>query len=655
METEETPASGTPVGESPIKEAAEGETTMGSKLYRRLVNIVPASILENAPMISKCCEPGEAEDPTVEHVISHTPRDLSDEKYVSHGSDVETATSSGEPENPSEDASAEENDRLVMRAVKEVNVNDVPSIQIGSREGSIKQFGDERTSAASTYTVRSSQRDPELIERAMLIFIDNSVCLAKRAITDNKLVLAEKLICGMLKRIQDVYGGAENAETDENQPHPYVRMMERLPKDTPTPVREAISVVAEDAIFMTSLVEKILVMDLIATFNMMSMKTHIQEYRQQFLPKLWPSAVETANYEMRHSKTVDMSARTDRQNEVLSQDTERGRASLSSSPRIVTRREVKHVSMAQEPLTTERRQMKKPSRYLAYASRIIGSRKNTMFGQHFSKNKVRTADGWVKEPYRTLETYYRFEGNGSVSVKVRGKLSTDLIRVLCIINETDLSAEWVPFLKDASNVHVFSKTTKLFQQQYEYPVVGAKNTTVFGIAINALEESGCYILGCRGPPETAKDVEQLQRIIKDEGIEDATPFVDFKDSKCTLWGLEVEPIPPKVRQKSADLCFLLYPMERHTLVELYANITPEVKLVPARIVTYIIKKVVVTIFKKIAQISKNFENTPFMKRKEENVEFYEWIAKVLEDYRGRGGRKNCNISICTYDTACNDC
>lgn len=638
---------------SPMQEENNegGET----KLFRLLRNVLPEGFVSKLPLISKCCEPKEDEVETQESEVKlnptreegyHDDEETADEGYQD-AQEVEESAGDGKGK-----VVSVVEERVVVRNTQDAVVKEeVPSMEIGAKEVSFKptsNAGDHGT--ARNWSLHMANCDPAFLERAMLIYIESCVSLANRAVGDNKFILADKVVCDMLAKIREVYGVNETDYVPEPNLHPLVRMMERMPKDTPESVREAASSIAEDRGFMNSLVEKILVIDLIDKFNMKPMKSHILNYRQQFLGKLWPSAVETAHYEMRKRGTKE----SGRFRSIEGCDMDKYCDSLNSTPRVVNRGKMKRVTLPPETNKEETKAMRKPSKYFAYASKIIGSRKNTMFGQHFNKNKVRTADGWVKEPYRALETYYRFEDNGSVSVKVRGKLSTDLLRVICIINEVELASEWVPFLKEAKTLKIYTRTTKIFKQQYEYPVVGTKSTTVLGMGVNVLEEAGCFILSCKGPPETQKDAEQLAKVLREGGIDDTEPFVSFDGTRCKLWDFPVDPLPPKVRQRSADLCFLLYPMERHTLVELYANIVPEVRLVPTRIVTFIIKKVVITIFKRIAQISKTFESTPFQRCKDGRPQFYTWIARLMADFRGRNERQNCNISICTYDTACND-
>ncbi|EDO08737.1 hypothetical protein BBOV_III011850 [Babesia bovis T2Bo] len=571
-------------------------------------------------------------------------RDTEEEVIEEVKDDAEDPDSKIEAVSKEETADPEKQDVNVVKRSQEENKRqlNIPSIdieKIGTNEA-IEQnqvLNEVKLPKGETRT-----------ERVMQIFVENSIIMTKAAMKEKKVIFADKILCNMLQKIHFIYGDEE----DKSTWHPLVNVMERLPKDTPNSIKEMIETVAKDEAFMTNAAEKIFVIDLFTKFNMTLMKQHILDYKQHVIAKLWESSIETAEYESRQSiHTDDGSGRKKLDSidkpRVSFRDEVDVAESSNDSPRVV--RQTDNVRLPNTVELNDKTRRARTSRYLSYASKFMYTKKYTKFGQHFSKNKVKTADGWTKALYGSIETFYRSESDGSISVKVRGKLHTDLIRVICVINETQLSAEWIPFLKEASNVYVYSKTTKVFKQTYEYPVIGIKQTSVFGIAINALDESGCFILGCRAPPETKEDVDNLTNILKKGGIKDTESIVAFRNNKCILMGQEIEPIEQKYRQKSAELCFMLYPMQNHTLVELNANIIPEVRLVPQRVITYIIKKVIITLFQKIAQISNNFQESPFAKQVEQNREFYAWVERLYAKYMGNGDRQNCNVSISTYD------
>ncbi|GIX63885.1 START-2 domain protein, putative [Babesia caballi] len=622
-------------------------------LIRYLLRILGSAIPFKRTLSYTFCARGEEGDEVMEEVVEsdaeaeqegEEQKNEAGEKSPERKWSVATEGMAGGEGDGSRSAKSEETEAPVPQIIVETG-------KVVFEQDTISRF---QTAKSSHFSIQQLEHDDAIKERAVLIFVENSISLARTALEENKGVLVDKILCSMIEKVRAIYGKGEAEE--EPTLHPLVNVMERLPKGTPEEVRRAIDEVAQDKRYITSLAEKLLVMDLFTKFNMGHMKEHILSYRQSFLSKLWPAALETASYELMEAARdggeggAGGSGGEETQNGT--QSAPGGESdepeSLTITPRVVTRLPEKQ-TLAVPGDEVGDKKYGKHGRLIALASRFLPTRKNTMFGQHFGKSKVKTADGWVKAPYRTLETFYRFEKDGSVSVKVRGKISTELLQVICVINETDLSSEWVPFLKEAANVHEYSRTTKIFRQTYEYPVIGIKQTSVFGIAINALDESGCFILGCMGPPETRQDVEQLARVLRDGGIRDTAPFVAYEGGKSRLMGVEVTPIPQNVRQKSADLCFMLYPMQNHTLVELNANIVPEVRLVPTRVITYIIKKVVISIFKRIALMSNSFQSTPFAQRIKQNREFYDWVAELHAKFLGRGERQNYNISLCTYD------
>ncbi|GFE55236.1 START-2 domain, putative [Babesia ovis] len=637
-----------------ITEGAQNEQMQDPEGYVTRVNKYILGVLRSAApirniLISRCCKDSDDED--MEEVKdSAAASECGDTQHTN----IERISTKRSDQSAEQGSSSPRRSSMVKRTGdnKSSGIN-MPSIDISKIGTNVDETNNDRHEAEDIDDEKLP-RGEERTEKVMKVFAENSIMMSKAAMKEKKVIFADKIICNFIKKIHDIYG---NEGEDTSTFHPLVNVMDRLPKDTPESIRKMVERVANDEEYMTNLTEKLLVIDLFDTFNMTTMKQHILNYKRNIISKMWPSAIETVDYESSQSVRTDGgSARNKSQIEngepeeqkshvAFHQDTQ-GEKSETNAPLEVKNDNQQNVQTKE---SNERQRRSTTSRYLAYASKFMYTKKYTKFGQHFSKNKVKTADGWTKALYGNIETFYRSEPDGSVSVKVRGKLLTDLIRVICVVNETELSSEWIPFLKEASNVHVYSKTTKVFKQTYEYPVVGLKHTSVFGIAINALDESGCFILGCRAPPENEGDVEHLTNILRQGGIEDTESIVAYKDDKCVLMGREIEPVASKTRQKSAELCFMMYPMQNHTLVELNANIMPEVRLVPQRVITYIIKKVIITLFQKIAQISNNFDSSPFAERMAQNREFYDWVERIYNKYMGNGERQNCNVSISTYD------
>ncbi|CBZ50277.1 conserved hypothetical protein [Neospora caninum Liverpool] len=220
--------------------------------------------------------------------------------------------------------------------------------------------------------------------------------------------------------------------------------------------------------------------------------------------------------------------------------------------------------------------------------------------------KVQDDEGWIREKGRYLDLAYRVEKDSSVSIKVRGKLPCPLFEVLSILNETDLAGTWAPFFKSAEREVQYTKASQLVRQVYDYPLLGAKETLMFCVGINALEEAGCVIIFCRSPPENAAE------------------FLG-------------QPVPEKrklLRIQSADLVFLLYPIAegRQTTLELYGRFQHGLRFVPMKIITFVVKKVVRGMFVAIARQCQCFQSGPYKERVQNNPAFYSWMRNKIEDF-----------------------
>ncbi|KEP60804.1 UNVERIFIED_CONTAM: hypothetical protein HHA_252430 [Hammondia hammondi] len=266
-------------------------------------------------------------------------------------------------------------------------------------------------------------------------------------------------------------------------------------------------------------------------------------------------------------------------------------------------------------------------------SRKMSLSRRTSTGRRSGVKKIMTAkkiqddEGWIREKGRYLDLAYRVEKDSSVSMKVRGKLPCPLFEVLSILNETDLAGSWAPFFKSAEREQQYTKASQLVRQVYDYPLLGAKETLMFCVGINALEEAGCVIVFCRSPPENA------------------TEFLGH-------------PVPEKrklLRIQSADLVFLLYPIAegRQTTLELYGRFQHGLRFVPMKIVTFVVKKVVRGMFVAIARQCQSFQAGPYRERVQNNPAFYSWMRSRIEEFvqqQKQGHMRNTEtISLASFN------
>ncbi|ANQ07220.1 Uncharacterized protein PCOAH_00018090 [Plasmodium coatneyi] len=262
--------------------------------------------------------------------------------------------------------------------------------------------------------------------------------------------------------------------------------------------------------------------------------------------------------------------------------------------------------------------------------------------KNFRKIK-QNKEGWIKENDKYLDLWHRVDSDNNISVHIRGKLPYDVSMILSIISETELSTHWVPFLTSAQKIKSLSKSSALITQLYEYPIIGKKESLMYGLGANTLEELGCIILCCMCPPELKKDIEFFQNMCNQMNINKNEEILKVKETplkfrrvkrEVTFFDCQLPDPTPKIdRQRAANLCFLIYPLNngKSTVLELFVHFENEFKYTPIKMVTYFIKKIVKNMYANIIKTCKNY-HTIYADRLNTNQEFYLWLNDQIKKY-----------------------
>ncbi|CRG99321.1 conserved Plasmodium protein, unknown function [Plasmodium relictum] len=262
--------------------------------------------------------------------------------------------------------------------------------------------------------------------------------------------------------------------------------------------------------------------------------------------------------------------------------------------------------------------------------------------KNFRKAK-QNKEGWIKENEKYLDMWHRVDNENNISVHVRAKLPYEVNRILSILNETELSINWAPFLTSAKKIKHLSRASSIITQLYEYPIIGKKESLMYCLGANSLEELGCIILCCKAPPELDKDILFYENICEKIKINKYEEIIKVNDvptksqksyKEVTFFNYRLpDPIPKIDRQKAADLCFLLYPLNNgnSTVLELFLHFENEFKYTPIKMVTYFIKKIVKNMYENIIKSCKNYEHiySDFLKK---NSEFYVWLDDQIKKF-----------------------
>ncbi|SBS85100.1 hypothetical protein, conserved [Plasmodium ovale curtisi] len=252
-------------------------------------------------------------------------------------------------------------------------------------------------------------------------------------------------------------------------------------------------------------------------------------------------------------------------------------------------------------------------------------------------------EGWVKENDKYLDLWHRVDSENNISVHIRAKLPYEVKKILSILSETELSANWAPFLTSAKRIKHLSKSSAVIAQMYEYPIIGKKESLLYCLGANSLEELGCIILCCKAIPELKKDILFYEEMCEKLNINKEGEIITVKETPgkfrkkkkdITFFETKLpDPIPKIDRQRAANLCFLLYPLNdgKSTILELFVHFENEFKYTPIKMVTYFIKKIVKNMYENIIKSCKNYDLL-YSERLKTNADFYVWLEDQLKKY-----------------------
>ncbi|SOV14102.1 conserved Plasmodium protein, unknown function [Plasmodium sp. gorilla clade G2] len=279
----------------------------------------------------------------------------------------------------------------------------------------------------------------------------------------------------------------------------------------------------------------------------------------------------------------------------------------------------------------------------------------------FRKSK-QNSEGWIKENDKYLDLSHRVDKDNNISVHIRAKLPYEVNRILSILNETELSVNWAPFLTSAKKIKNLSRASAIITQLYEYPIIGKKESLMYCLGANSLEELGCIILCCKAPPEFNKDILFYENMCEKININKFGEIIKVKEipikfkktyKEVTFFDYTLpEPVPKLDRQRAANLCFLLHPMNngKSTVLELFLHFENEFKYTPIKMVTFFIKKIVKNMYENIIKSCRNYDllYSEFLMN---NAEFYIWLDDQIKRYmKGKNDSKLLDsISLESYD------
>ncbi|UKK00791.2 hypothetical protein MACK_000865 [Theileria orientalis] len=556
------------------------------------------------------------------------------------------------------------------------------------RKAKKKEVTTPRTPTSTASTPRNPAHatlDNKTLEKVFVLFVETTNKLALKAVENNQHVLTDKLLCNMFRMLREVY--ADDYDTnysnslDAKGIHPLFNVDFNIPPKTPEIVKTKVEKMAKEESYKNAVAEKVYMFQFIEKFKLMDLHELCLSHTHSLVSELWNLCVDSVvnkrshdwdnvyrcrNWVCEASSKDKLDGKLPPPDQKLNTD-EMSHYSESISSKMNSEHNLSDLERygtqiddlsVYEDLDTGRAKDKwikevyiSNSRVLNYilnTNRLLAQDRVEFLKGHFNFKGTREPGTWVKEPNNQLPTYCLLEKK-AVSIKVRGKLPCDIITALSIISDSELATEWVPFSKDSKDLKIFTKTSRIFKQVYDYPMIGHKETVFHGLSTNLLDEANCVIISCSNPPASKKEADYVLKAFKDGGLESSNYLRVDSKYNFSISGYMVSKVQKK-NQKSGDILFILFPYsEEETLMEAYGNVIQDVKIVPMKFVVFIAKKMILGMFRKVSNICRNFKESKFAKSVQERSEFCTWMNGVYKEYKVNNPQSfMANQALSTY-------
>lgn len=254
------------------------------------------------------------------------------------------------------------------------------------------------------------------------------------------------------------------------------------------------------------------------------------------------------------------------------------------------------------------------------------------------KSTESTGDGhWKSEVLPDgKQLWTRLQPDGSVIIRLQGKLDIPLPHVAALINEVDLQPGFIPWLRKAEKLHKVTGcgdfSQALCRLHYELPPpLSPRECDLFCFGCDAMynEPFNGFVLVCVSPPEHSTD----------------------------WWGYPLPALHDSaVQLDMRTLSFVLRPCQHGSEVTLVMNADFRLKL-PHRFLNWMSLKTMRSAFEGMDRLSKRFALTPYPARVASDREFYKIfvedtiLARFIADLSPTESFVSCleRSLLCVYD------
>ena len=251
-----------------------------------------------------------------------------------------------------------------------------------------------------------------------------------------------------------------------------------------------------------------------------------------------------------------------------------------------------------------------------------------------AKQNLDVDDDWtLAQTLFGVTTYYRREDDGSLSIKMEGKLEgTPLFDQVAVLREVDLYYKWAPFCSSSLTIAHLNTVDTVGWFVTGLPHFGLMRDACFrAMGCDSIYEDGSILLVGQGIAD---------RPPNDDDKDDDDDGFDYLTNDPILDTLDLPEVPKAMGsgrmtiRKFQAIIHVESPMTARTRI--VANIDPNLPLIPQSLIDFVMKKLCGVLLAKLQNAAKKVSKDPIynehaciMRREEE---FYKgWL---MEKFRG---------------------
>lgn len=205
---------------------------------------------------------------------------------------------------------------------------------------------------------------------------------------------------------------------------------------------------------------------------------------------------------------------------------------------------------------------------------------------------------WVVENDGNVQVCYKkVPGTPTISMKCESVIEVPIFNFISLVYETDLYPDWVPFCRTCRTVERVSKSKKIIFSEFDVVKIAKRAICLVGYGYNLLHTDGIVMI-------VSKSV-------------DYSYPTNYTLAKLNFFGCLIRPLS-----------------ENSIHVKLISNFDPNIYFLPYSLLNWVVRKVSKTIFKKMTEKCKKFENSEYPQRMllPENIEFYQHLQRSMDEY-----------------------